>query len=322
MKNTTETLIEAKEILIQESEAIVRVAELLDETFYQVIKTLFECKGRVVITGIGKSALIGQKIVATLNSTGTPSIFMHAADAIHGDLGIIQPNDVVICISNSGNTPEIKVIAPIIKSIGNILIAMVGNLTSYLTEVADYVLNTSVSFEAGKLQLAPTSSTTVQLAMGDAIAMSLLSWRGFTAQDFAKYHPGGALGKKLYLRASDICQMNQRPVNFMTDSMQKVIMEITTKRLGATVVVNADEEVLGIVTDGDLRRLLQKEISLTGLTAGDIMSSQPKTIDKESLAIEANKIMSERKITQLIVCDGEKYLGIIHLHDLSREGII
>ena len=298
------------------------MGKLLDNNFPEAVKTLFLGKGRVIITGIGKSANIANKIVSTLNSTGTPAIFMHAADAIHGDLGIIQPDDVVICISKSGNTPEIKVLIPLIKNTGNTLIAIVGNTGSYLASQADIILNTTVECEADPNNLAPTSSTTAQLVMGDALAVALLECRRFSANDFAKYHPGGALGKQLYMRVSDIYKDNERPLVGPSANISDTILEMTGKRLGCTVVGDG-EKIDGIITDGDLRRMLKANKSIDGLCASDIMSSSPKTILDTDFAAKALSVMRSNSITQLVVTNAEgRYLGIIHLHDLLREGIV
>ena len=286
-----------------------------------MVSKIIISNGRVVITGIGKSAIIAQKIVATLNSTGTPSIFMHAADAIHGDLGIIQQNDIVIAISKSGNTPEIKALAPLLKQFGNILVAIVGNIESVLAKSADYILNTTIEKEACPNNLAPTTSTTAQLLMGDALAVALLSCKNFTSTDFSKYHPGGALGKRLYLTAKDIAEQNEKPKVDIEDSIQNVIIEISKKRLGATVVMN-NEKIEGIITDGDIRRLIERTTNLEGVKAKDIINSKPKTINSESLAVEAAEVMRENKISQLIVMNNDEYVGLIHIHDLNKEGIV
>lgn len=304
-----------------EAESVADLSDNLDESFAGVVKLIIASGGRVVVSGIGKSAIIAQKLVSTFNSTGTPSVFMHAADAIHGDLGTIQNKDVVILISNSGNTPEIKVLAPLIKSGGNALIAMTGNLTSFLALHADYILNTTVKKEACPHNLAPTSSTTAQLALGDALAICLLEHRGFTSNDFARYHPGGALGKKLYLKAGDFYSHNTKPVVSASASINDVILEITSKRLGATAVVK-NEKLEGIITDGDLRRMMQRYDKFDSLSAKDIMTKNPRTVDRETMAVEALQIMKEKNITQLIVMDNKKFLGFIHLHDLLKEGII
>jgi len=305
----------------QEIEAITTLLKAVNDDFAHCVEMILQAPGRVIITGIGKSAIIGQKIVATLNSTGTPSVFMHAADAIHGDLGIIQNGDVVLCISKSGDTPEIKILVPLIRKNGNALIAMVGNTASYLATHASYVINTSVPKEACPNNLAPTSSTTAQIVMGDALAVSLLERRGFTASDFAKFHPGGVLGKKLYLTVADLYVNNPVPVVDHADNIKKIILEISSKRLGATAVLKQGK-LAGIITDGDLRRMLENEGDKDILTASEIMSLNPKTIEPDMLVIEALQLMRNNNITQLIVKKGDTYLGIIHLHDILKEGII
>ena len=322
MKTDTELKDIANQVFSCEKKAIENIGKLLDNNFPEAVKTLFLAKGRVIITGIGKSANIANKIVSTLNSTGTPAIFMHAADAIHGDLGIIQPDDVVICISKSGNTPEIKVLIPLIKNTGNTLIAIVGNTESYLASQADIVLNTTVECEADPNNLAPTASTTAQLVMGDALAVALLECRRFSANDFAKYHPGGALGKQLYMRVSDIYKNNERPLVDPSASISDTILEMTGKRLGCTVV-GRDTRIDGIITDGDLRRMLKANAKVDDLKASDIMSATPKTVLDTDFAANALAIMRKNSITQLVVTNAEgHYLGIIHLHDLLREGIV
>jgi arabinose-5-phosphate isomerase len=305
-----------------ESDSIKNLKNSINEDFIKSAELILNGKGRVVISGIGKSAIIANKIVATLNSTGTPSIFMHAADAIHGDLGIIQPDDIVICISKSGDTPEIKVLAPLIRQNGNKLIAMVGNVTSYLAKQADFILDTSVEREACPNNLAPTSSSTAQLVIGDALAVSLLNARGFSSRDFARFHPGGSLGKRLYLRVSDLYVHNLRPSVETEENIKNVIIEISAKRLGATAVLKQGK-LAGIITDGDLRRMLEKKLDLSSIKAGDIMGTNPKTVRSEMLAAEALEIMKENKITQLLVVDEtDNYLGFIHIQDMIREGII
>ena len=322
MKTENELKNIANQVFSCEKKAIENMGKLLDNNFPDAVKTLFLAKGRVIITGIGKSANIANKIVSTFNSTGTPAIFMHAADAIHGDLGIIQPDDVVICISKSGNTPEIKVLTPLIKNTGNTLIAIVGNTESYLASQADIVLNTTVECEADPNNLAPTASTTAQLVMGDALAVALLECRRFSANDFAKYHPGGALGKQLYMRVSDIYKNNERPLVAPETSIRDTILEMTGKRLGCTVVGH-DTRIDGIITDGDLRRMLKANADIVGLKASDIMSTTPKTVLDTDFAANALAIMRKNSITQLVVTNAEgHYLGIIHLHDLLREGIV
>jgi len=318
--------ISIKQLAIQtiktEADAIEKLASLIDDDFEKSVSLIYNAKGRVIVTGIGKSAIIANKIVATLNSTGTPAIFMHAADAIHGDLGIIQPDDVIICLSKSGSTPEIKVLIPLIRNLGNKIIAIVSSTSSYLAQKSDYVLKATVDKEACPNNLAPTSSTTAQLVIGDALAVCLLNLRGFSPEDFARVHPGGSLGKKLYMRVSDIfTEINAPKVN-LDDKIRTIILEMTSKRLGATAVITDDSRVAGIITDGDLRRMLQKNESVDNLTAKDIMSLNPKSIDKNELAIHAFNKMESYKITQLIVTENDKYAGMIHLHDILKEGIV
>ena len=319
----------AREVLLNESRAVENLTNFIDNDFEACVRYIFQSKGRVVITGVGKSAIIANKIVATLNSTGTPSLFMHAADAIHGDLGMIQPEDVVICISKSGNTPEIKVIVPLLKRRGSKLVALVSNIDSYLAQQADFVLNATISEEACPNNLAPTTSTTVHLAMGDALAVCLLELRNFSSQDFAQYHPGGSLGKQLYLKVEDIFVQHELPMVKPEASLKDVIIEISSKRLGATAVVDDQKKLLGIVTDGDLRRMLQKETDLAKLTASDIMTKTPKTINRDEYAVLALQIMQQNNITQLVVTEGDlpagqagKVAGFVHLHDLLKEGIV
>ena len=320
MKTEKEILDIAKKALQIEADALLQLKNQLNSDFYKIVNLLYKSNGRVVVTGIGKSAIIANKMVATFNSTGTPSLFMHAADAIHGDLGMIQKDDTIICISKSGNTPEIKVLAPLLKQSGNILIAMVGNTDSYLALQADYILDTTVETEACPNNLAPTTSTTAQLAMGDALAVCLLECREFSSQDFAKYHPGGALGKKLYLKVEDLSLQNEKPSVSSKDNLSKVILEISSKRLGMTAVVDGDQ-LVGVITDGDLRRLMAKGFN-NEMLASEIMGSNPKTIQKDELAVLALELMKNNNITQLIVMDGNSYSGVIHLHDLIREGIL
>ncbi len=304
-----------------ESEAILNLIQHINDDFVNVVYAILESKGRVIVTGIGKSAIIAQKIVATFNSTGTPAIFMHAADAVHGDLGMIQQNDIVICLSKSGNTPEIKILAPLLKQSGNLLIGMLGQMDSHLARNADLILNTSVEKEACPHNLAPTTSTTAQLAMGDALAICLLEAREFNTNDFARYHPGGSLGKRLYLKAGDIALKNQKPIISAQAAVKDVIIEISKNRLGAVVVVESDV-VLGIITDGDIRRMLERHTDLQNIKAMDLMNINPKKIDKEELALLALEIIKKNNITQLLVMDGDMYCGMIHLHDLLDEGII
>lgn len=312
----------AKQTITQEAEAIAGLASYINTDFTKIINLIINCQGRLVVSGIGKSAIIAQKIVATLNSTGTPSLFMHAADAIHGDVGMIQQNDIVLIISKSGDSPEIKVLVPIVKNFGNKVLAMVGQTESYLAKQADYILNTTVSKEACPNNLAPTTSTTAQMVMGDAVAICLMNARGFSADEFAKFHPGGTLGKKLYLKVSDLSLQNEKPQVDEESSLKDVIVEITKKRLGATAVLNKDNSVAGIITDGDLRRMLEKNIDPQQISAKNIMSLDPKTISCNDLAVDALDLMRKNNISQLVVLDKEKYSGIIHLHDLVREGII
>ncbi|MFK2820717.1 KpsF/GutQ family sugar-phosphate isomerase [Flavobacteriaceae sp. LMIT009] len=304
-----------------ESNAIANLSNLLNEDFSKSIELILNSKGRVIITGIGKSAIIANKIVATLNSTGTPSVFMHAADAIHGDLGLILKDDVVICISKSGNTPEIKVLVPLIKNGPNKMVAITGNKDSFLGKNADFVLNTFVEKEACPNNLAPTTSTTAQLVIGDALAVCLLELRGFSSKDFAKYHPGGSLGKKLYLRVGDLSSQNQKPRVTPDTKIKDVIIEISEKMLGVAIVVENDK-VAGIVTDGDLRRMLSKTEDFSMLTAKDIMGTNPKCIDINAMAVDAMELMETNDISQLIVLDNDKYAGVVHLHDLIKEGIL
>lgn len=312
----------AKKTIAQEAESVAGMAAFINEDFKNIIDLLTSSKGRLVISGIGKSAIIAQKIVATLNSTGAPALFMHAADAIHGDIGMIQQDDVVMIISKSGDSPEIKVLVPIIKNFGNKIIAMVGQTQSYLAKQTDLILNTTVEKEACPNNLAPTSSTTAQMVMGDAIAICLMHAKGFSADEFAKFHPGGMLGKKLYLKVSDLSLHNEKPFVDEAGSLKDVIVEITKKRLGATAVLDNNEHVAGIITDGDLRRMLEKNFLLQNITAKDIMSVNPKTISPNDLAVDALDLMRRNNISQLLVVDNKKYTGIIHLHDLVREGII
>ena len=311
----------AKKTIEVERDAIANLTTLLTVDFADAVNCIIESKGRVIISGIGKSAIIATKIVATLNSTGTPAIFMHAGDAIHGDLGTIQENDVVICISNSGNTPEIKMLVPLIKRGTNKLIAMTGNMDSFLAKQADFILNTFVEREACPNGLAPTTSTTAQLVMGDALAIVLLELKGFSSKDFAKYHPGGSLGKRLYLRVADLVSKNQVPQVQKDAEVKQVIVEISEKMLGVTAVLDGTT-VIGIVTDGDIRRMLNKHDNIKGLTAGDIMTSNPKTIPAETLAVKALEQMQRKGISQLLAMDNHRYVGVIHLHNLINEGIL
>ncbi len=311
----------AQEVLINESRAIKNLTNFIDDDFEACVKEIYSSKGRVVITGIGKSAIIANKIVATLNSTGTPALFMHAADAIHGDLGMVQQDDIVICISKSGNTPEIKVLVPLLKRRGAKLVALVSNVTSYLAQHADYVLNATIDQEACPNNLAPTTSTTAHMALGDALAVCLVNLRNFTDADFAMFHPGGSLGKQLYLKVSDISATNELPMVNHDATLREVIVEITSKRLGCTAVVEENKKLLGIITDGDLRRMLQKNPDLTTIRASDIMTRNPRHIQKDEFAVKALHQMQENNITQLVVMDGAQVNGFIHLHDLLKEGI-
>lgn len=311
----------AKNTVLSESQSIANLTNFIDDSFVQAVEVIYQSKGRLVVTGIGKSAIIAQKIVASLNSTGTPSLFLHASEAIHGDLGMVQPGDVVICISKSGNSPEIKVLVPLLKRDGNKLIAITGNPTSFLAKESHYVLNTFVENESCPNNLAPTNSTTAQLVMGDALVVCLMQMRNFSAEDFAKFHPGGALGKKLLLRVGDVLDGTHKPVVTPDSSIKNVIMEISEKRLGVTAVVQ-DKKVIGIITDGDIRRMLNKTETITGLTAKDIMTANAKSIKSSALVSDALNILEDFSITQLAVIDNEEYKGIIHLHDILKEGIV
>ena len=312
----------AKKTIELEANSIANLENFINDDFVAAVQVIQASSGRVVVSGIGKSAIVAQKIVATFNSTGTPSLFMHAADAIHGDLGMIQSNDVVIIISKSGESPEIKVLVPLIQNFKNPIIGIVGNVNSFLAKHSTYILNTTVSQEACPNNLAPTSSTTAQMVMGDALAVVLMKLNGFTDKDFAKYHPGGNLGKRLYLRVDDLYKKNAKPMVYSTTSLKDVIVEISTSRLGVTAVVNEQKELKGIITDGDLRRMLEKTNDLSLITANDIATIQPKSISPNALAIEAFEIFKEHDITQLMVIDSNIYLGVLHLHDLVNEGII
>jgi arabinose-5-phosphate isomerase len=321
LKDFSTIIATAKNTILTESNAIANLANFIDTNFENTVKLIYNSKGRVIVTGIGKSANIATKIVATFNSTGTPAVFMHAADAIHGDLGNVLQDDVVICISKSGNTPEIKVLLPLIKNYGNKIIAITGNMDSFLGKNADFTLNTFVEKEACPNNLAPTTSTTAQLVMGDALAVCLLELKDFSSSDFAKYHPGGALGKRLYLRVSDLIINNDMPQVTENDSVIKVIVEISEKRLGVTAVVK-DSKIIGIITDGDIRRMLTKSTDINHLTAKDIMSKNPKTIHEDAMAIDALERMETNSITQILVTNqDDNYIGVVHLHDLIKEGI-
>ena len=320
----TATLIQSygQEAIRRELQSLQNLTSYIDDQFASVVELLLQQKGRAIFTGIGKSAIIAQKIVATLNSTGQPALFMHAADAIHGDLGMIQPHDVIFAISKSGNTPEIQSLAPLLKRNNNPLVAIVGNLQSQLAQHADFVLNTTIDQEACPNNLAPTTSTTAQLLMGDALAIALIQMRGFNSQDFSKYHPGGALGKKLYLQCGSIAQQNAKPAVSPNTPWKEVILTISQNRLGATAVTNENNQILGIVTDGDVRRMLENNDSFQNLTAAQIMGKSPITVDANTMATEVAALMQEKKITQILVTQQSIYFGVVHLHDLYREGIL
>ncbi|MEX2335926.1 MAG: KpsF/GutQ family sugar-phosphate isomerase [Fulvivirga sp.] len=312
----------AKKVLQNEADALKKLIDYVDEDFEACVAEIYASKGRVVITGIGKSAIVANKIVATLNSTGTPSLFMHAADAIHGDLGMIQQEDIVICLSKSGNTPEIKVLVPLLKRTGSKLVALVSNVDSYLAQQADYILNATIKEEACPHNLAPTTSTTVHMAIGDALAVCLLELRNFSSEDFARFHPGGSLGKQLYLKVDDIYKNNELPIVHEKTSLKEVIIVISSKRLGAAAVVDDEEHLLGIITDGDLRRCMEKGLDFEQQLAKDIMSGKPKTLSKGDFAVKALNVMQQNSISQVVVLDDQSVVGFVHLHDLLREGII
>lgn len=319
---TKENIIQtAKKSLISQSLSIAKLTDFIDNSFVASVELIYNCRGRLIVTGIGKSAIIAQKIVATMNSTGTPSMFLHASEAIHGDLGMVQNGDVIICISKSGNSPEIKVLVPLLKRFGNKLIGITGNITSFLGKESDITLNTYVENEACPNNLAPTNSTTAQLVMGDALAVCLMEMRDFKAEDFAIYHPGGALGKKLLLRVQDMLDTSRKPFVNPDSSIKNVIVEISEKRLGVAAVIENDK-VVGIITDGDIRRMLNKTETITGLTAKDIMTVNPKTIKSSDMVADALNILEDFSITQLVVVDNNKYKGVIHLHDILKEGIV
>jgi arabinose-5-phosphate isomerase len=311
----------AKKTILSESKSIAKLADLLTDDFVKTTEIIFNSKGRLVVTGIGKSAIIAQKIVATMNSTGTPSLFLHASEAIHGDLGMVQPEDVVICISKSGNSPEIKVLVPIVKHFGNTLIAITGNTTSFLAKGADFILDTTIETESCPNNLAPTNSTTAQLVMGDALAVCLMELREFNPQDFAKYHPGGALGKKLLLRVGDMLDQSHKPEVSPETNIKKVIFEISEKRLGVTAVIE-NNKIIGIITDGDIRRMLNNNDTFAHLTAKDIMTKSPKMIQLSDMVTDALNILEDFSITQLVVIENEEYKGVLHLHDILKEGIV
>lgn len=305
-----------------EAKALQSLSDSVSDQMCQAVDLIYRSSGRVIFTGIGKSAIVAQKIVATLNSTGTTAVFMHAADAIHGDIGMISENDVVVCISKSGDTPEIKVLVPLIRNFGNRLIGIVSNSNSFLSLQSDICIMLPVEQEADPNNLAPTTSTILQMAIGDAISVALLSLKGFSQEQFARYHPGGSLGKQLYLKVSDLIIRNEKPKVYLRDSIRKVITEISGKRLGATAVMDDNENLMGIITDGDLRRMMENTDNITQISAGDIMSLKPKTVHFDCLAVDAFAMMKNFSITQLIVVDGMRYKGMVHLHDMIREGII
>ena len=314
-------LASARKTILSESKSIAKLSDLLTPDFATAVEAIFNCKGRLVVTGIGKSAIIAQKMVATFNSTGTPSLFLHAAEAIHGDLGMVQPGDITICISKSGNSPEIKALAPLLKRYNNILIGITGNLTSYLSKESNLVLNAFVDEESCPNNLAPTNSTTAQLVLGDALAVCLMEMRNFKSENFAQFHPGGALGKKLLLRVSDMLDLSHKPMVESTSTIKNVIFEISEKRLGVTAVVE-NEKVIGIITDGDIRRMLNTNDTFTHLTAKDIMTKNPKTIENNTMVVDAFNILEDNAITQLVVLNNTQYVGILHIHDILKEGIV
>ncbi|CAM3612882.1 sugar phosphate isomerase, KpsF/GutQ family protein [Flavobacterium saliperosum S13] len=311
----------AKKTILSESESIANLINLIDDDFAKSVELIYNCKGRLIVTGIGKSAIIATKMVATFNSTGTPSMFLHAAEAIHGDLGMVQPGDVLICISKSGNSPEIKVLVPLLKRFGNMLIGMTANKSSFLGKESDFVLNAHVDMEACPNNLAPTNSTTAQLVLGDALAVCLMEMRNFKSEDFAKYHPGGALGKKLLLRVVDMLDQTHRPQVSPDASIKTVIMEISEKRLGVTAVIE-NKHLVGIITDGDIRRMLEKRDTFSDLTAKDIMTQKPKTVQLSDMVVDAFNTMENHSITQMVVVDNGEYKGVLHIHDILKEGII
>lgn len=321
-RNLNSSIIQyGKQTIYEEINEVSKLADYIDDAFVSVVQLVLSSKGRVIMSGIGKSAIIGQKIVATLNSTGTPAVFMHAADAIHGDLGIIQKDDIVFVISKSGNTPEIKALVPLVKQFGNPLIAIVGNTQSVLALSANYILNVTVSKEACPHNLAPTTSTTAQLLMGDALAVTLLKCRNFSSQDFSKYHPGGTLGKQLYLTIGELAAQNEKPAVDENAPIKEVIFEISKKRMGATAVVN-HQQVIGMITDGDIRRMIEQTTQLADISAKDIMSLTPVTVDKNELAVSVVAVLREKKISQIIVLDQGEYYGMVHIHDFNKEGLL
>lgn len=311
----------AIDVILGEARAVNNLLEHIDESFFSAVNLMFGCKGRLIISGVGKSALIAQKIVATLNSTGTPALFMHSADAVHGDLGMILEDDIVLFISKSGNTAELKRLLPFVKKMGNPLVAMVSNLDSYLAHHSDYVIYAPIESEVCPNNLAPTTSTTVQLVLGDAIAMALMRLRNFTAEDFAKFHPGGSLGKRLYMRVEDVFDKTNRPWVAVNEAIRNTIITISSHRLGATVVLGENKELMGIITDGDVRRMVERGEDMDAIKAGDIMSTNPKTIDINALAVDAFGIMEKNEITSVVVLENGRYMGLVHIHDIMREGI-
>ncbi len=322
MLNKQNIIESAKRSILMQASSVENLANFIDETLVNAVQSIAKSKGRLVVSGIGKSAIVAQKMVATFNSTGTPALFMHAADAIHGDLGMIQQDDVVMIISKSGDSPEIKMLTPLVKNFGNIVIGMVGNMQSYLALQSNIVLNTTVEKEACPNNLAPTTSTTAQMVMGDVLAICLMEAKEFKTGDFAKYHPGGTLGKKMYLRVIDLIKFHQKPVVYTKEDVKKVIVEISKNRLGSTAVLDDNNNIKGIITDGDIRRMFEKYDSFNKILAKDIMSNSPKTIEFDTLAVEALHIMKTNNISQLLVVENNIYTGILHIHDLLREGII
>nr|MBC7612760.1 KpsF/GutQ family sugar-phosphate isomerase [Pseudopedobacter sp.] len=321
MKSSKEILEFAQQTIQIETDAINQLSKQLNKDFSDLVQKILTLKGRVIVTGVGKSAIIAQKLVATFNSTGTPSIFMHAADAVHGDLGIIQKDDLIICLSKSGNTAEIKVLIPLLKQGGNLLACIVGDINSYLAQQSDFIINSTIEVEACPNNLAPTTSTTAQLVMGDALAVALVECRAFSKEDFAKFHPGGALGKRLYLKVVDLCILNEKPQINSDANIRDAILEITKKRLGV-VAITDENQLKGVITDGDLRRMMEKYASFENLKAIDIMNHTPKTIDYNEMAVNALGLMKQFNITQLIVLKDNLFFGVVHLHDLINEGII
>ena len=321
MKTNNKILESAIATIINEGQSILQLQNFIDESFVEIVNEILKSQGRIIVTGVGKSANIAQKIVSTFNSTGQPSVFMHAADATHGDLGNIQSDDIVLCLSKSGNTDEIKAIVPVIKSMGNKIIALCGNKDSFLVKKSDWIINSYINKEACPNNLAPTTSTTAQLVLGDALAICLLQSRNFSDKDFARFHPGGLLGKRLLLKMTDLCNTNDMPSVDINDSMYDVIVEISQKRLGATIVLSKNE-LVGIITDGDIRRIVEKKLNINSLKAKDVMNSNPFTIQKHDFAVNGLKIMEKNAISQIVVLDGLSYVGIVHLHDLLKEGIL